>query len=326
MSAAAQTATRLALVRSLWGFAESPATWAEGLQKVAQRGYAGIECCPHFMKDDEAEHLVSLLRENDLRAVAQCHSDPYHVPDAPVATANKPVESTAAATAKYEKYTPRTPRETSVAEHSATVRAQVTRAQKLLGDRLMFANLHSGCERWSAEEEDEYFAACEALERETGVELVHETHRGRLLFSPWNARDILSRWPALRVTADISHWTVVAHGFLDRDWDIVEQLARQTRHIHARVGTDQAPQVHDPRDGSMGAVWLEHHERVWDLIWQEQHKRGLEECTLVPEFGPPPYMPVMPHSATPVADLEDICEWMATRQRDRYRAMFGDAA
>ncbi|MEI8313791.1 MAG: hypothetical protein WCH98_23855, partial [Verrucomicrobiota bacterium] len=53
----------------------------------------------------------------------------------------------------------------------------------------------------------------------------------------------------------------------------------------------------------------------WNIIWQSQSARRLTESTLTPEFGPPPYMHTLPHTHVPVADLAEICDWMARRQR-----------
>ncbi len=63
------------------------------------------------------------------------------------------------------------------------------------------------------------------------------------------------------------------------------------------------------------------HEAWWDIIWNSQNQRRLPESTLAPEFGPPPYLPVLPYSQAPVADLADICDWMARRQAARFASM-----
>ena len=43
--------------------------------------------------------------------------------------------------------------------------------------------------------------------------------------------------------------------------------------------------------------------------------------TLTPEFGPPPYLHTLPHTNVPVADLAAVCDWMASRQRDRFAGL-----
>jgi hypothetical protein len=45
---------------------------------------------------------------------------------------------------------------------------------------------------------------------------------------------------------------------------------------------------------------------------------GATSFTFNPEFGPPNYMPTLPHSREPVADLWDICVWMAERFAQRF--------
>jgi hypothetical protein len=39
---------------------------------------------------------------------------------------------------------------------------------------------------------------------------------------------------------------------------------------------------------------------------------------LAPEFGPAPYLPLLPYTQAPVADLADICDWMARREALRF--------
>jgi hypothetical protein len=44
--------------------------------------------------------------------------------------------------------------------------------------------------------------------------------------------------------------------------------------------------------------------------------------TLTPEFGPPPYLHTHPETGEPLADLNQICDWMALRQRARFETVF----
>ena len=37
------------------------------------------------------------------------------------------------------------------------------------------------------------------------IRVVHETHRGRLGFSPYNAKELFNLRPEMKVTADLSH-------------------------------------------------------------------------------------------------------------------------
>ncbi len=80
-----------------------------------------------------------------------------------------------------------------------------------------------------------------------GIRIAHETHRGRILYNPWITRDLCVKYADLKLTADLSHFCVVAERVFahdDADWmEVMEQVAAHTIHIHARVGYAQGPQV-----------------------------------------------------------------------------------
>jgi len=121
----------------------------------------------------------------------------------------------------------------------------------------------------------------------------------------------------LKLTCDFSHWVCVAERLLEDCGDIIQLAAQRCQHLHARVGFEEGPQVSDPR----APEWARHvavHEGWWDQIWSAQAKRGLEIPTLTPEFGPAPYLPLLPYTQMPVANLSDICDWMAHRQKNRF--------
>jgi hypothetical protein len=77
------------------------------------------------------------------------------------------------------------------------------------------------------------------------------------------------------------------------------------------------PQVPDPAAPEY-ATHLHAHENWWDQVWQSQRARGLTYSWLTPEFGPPPYLHTLPHTHVPVANLADVCDWMARRQTARF--------
>jgi hypothetical protein len=45
--------------------------------------------------------------------------------------------------------------------------------------------------------------------------------------------------------------------------------------------------------------------------------RGFDRITLTPEFGPDGYLHCQPFTGKPVADLWEINQWIALRQRGR---------
>jgi len=202
----------------------------------------------------------------------------------------------------------------SVDDHLASFRRQVDEA-RALGPLLI--NAHSGRDFWSAADSLRFYTEALAIEFASGITVTHETHRGRCFYSPWVTRPVLEALPALKLTADFSHWVVVAGRLLDVDLDTVRLAARHTHHLHARVGYEEGPQVPDPRAPEYQRH-VEAHERWWDLVWDAQQARGQSVSTLTPEFGPPAYLHTLPYSNVPVANLWDICTSFAQRQAERF--------
>ena len=201
-----------------------------------------------------------------------------------------------------------------VAEHVASFAQQVESSRALTP---ILINAHSGRDAWSEAEAFAYFEQVLALEATLGIPVAHETHRGRILYAPWAAARMLDRFPALRLCCDYSHWVCVCERIPDDQAAVFERCARACIHVHARVGYEGGAQVSDPRAPEY-ARHLEAHERWWDQIWEAQYARGLAQTTLTPEFGPPYYMPTIPYTNVPVADLWEICDWQAARQADRF--------
>lgn len=209
----------------------------------------------------------------------------------------------------------------SVEAHLRSLRIQV---EECLDASPLLINAHSGSDSWSTGEAEEFFGAALEIESELGVRISHETHRSRYFCNPWNTRKILERYPSLQVTCDFSHWVCVAERLLPDCLDIIRLSAEHCLHLHARVGYEQGPQVPDPR----APEWASHlrsHESWWEIIWTLQLARQIPVTTLTPEFGPPLYMQTTPYTQEPLADVTEVCNWMARRQADRFRAMFPNA-
>ena len=95
------------------------------------------------------------------------------------------------------------------------------------------------------------------LQAELGIPIVHETHRRRLFWNPFNFRDILKEQPdldAIKINLDISHWVVCLerifdsptshhmNGEVDGWWpEVLEMLKQRCWLIHARVGYEEGP-------------------------------------------------------------------------------------
>ena len=208
----------------------------------------------------------------------------------------------------------------SVAAHLASFEAQLAEARPLSP---RFVNAHSGVDAWSFADARAFFEGALAAEAAAGVRVVHETHRGRCLFNPWAARDLCRALPGLKLTADLSHFCVVAERVFaddDEDWaDVLAVVARATKHIHARVGYAQGPQVNDPRAPEHAAA-LAAHERWWSAIAAAARAAGEPALTLEPEHGTDGYQQMLPFSRIETANIHEINLWMRDRQAARLRA------
>ncbi|MFI5159502.1 MAG: sugar phosphate isomerase/epimerase family protein [Sphingobacteriales bacterium] len=161
-------------------------------------------------------------------------------------------------------------------------------------------NSHSGRDYFSINEQLKVIDVAAEFAVKNNIRVVHETHRGRLGFSPYNAKELFDMRPEMKITADLSHWVCVTESYLENCTDILSQAIACTEHIHARVGHTQGPQVPDPRT----AEW-QYATNIFINWWTRilEHKRmsGESVITITPEFGPPPYMPTNPSTGKPLA-------------------------
>jgi sugar phosphate isomerase/epimerase len=196
----------------------------------------------------------------------------------------------------------------SVAEAEQALDAAVDSGACLL-------NLHSGKDWWPFEQGVAYFEGVEKLREASPIPICHETHRGRLLFSPAVTAAYLREVPGIQLAADFSHWTCVCESMLEDQTEAVNLAIEHTIHIHSRVGHEEGPQVSDPRAPEF-AGRLATFTGWWQAIVDSARRRNLPWIGIDPEFGPPGYMPTLPYTRQPVADLWEVCVWM----RDRLRA------
>lgn len=203
-----------------------------------------------------------------------------------------------------------------VREHARSLQAQVKRAKEMGATKL---TVHGGSDAWSMSQAREFYADAVEIERQGGLPLAHETHRGRVFFNPWTTRDLLATFPSLKLCCDFSHRVNVAER-LSGDGEQRSTLALcagRCAHLHARVGYAEGPQVPDPSAPEYAAE-LAAHESWWDAIVATQRAAGATALTITPEFGPPGYLHTLPHTNVPVADLSQEVAWMARRLRRRY--------
>ncbi|KAL2916052.1 hypothetical protein HK105_204476 [Polyrhizophydium stewartii] len=261
------TQGRPRVFRSLWGAAQP---WEELLPALRAAGFAGVEASLADIGAPDTARFVRLLRASGLVWICGLYS------------------SWTDYVGKWERLPP--------AQHLANLRAQIV-ALQAIPEPPIHINCHTGSDAFSIDESVELFVGVAALQRELAlaVPLSHETHRGRSLYSPWVALEIVRRVPDLLVTLDVSHWHVVCERLLEPA-DIAAIIER-TAHVHARVASPQQPQIPDPRDPDAAALVAAH-----DAIWRAAFERGVRPAgrpfaTLTPEYGPPEdgYMPRIVH-------------------------------
>jgi sugar phosphate isomerase/epimerase len=134
-----------------------------------------------------------------------------------------------------------------------------------------------------------------------GVPLHAETHRGRACHSLPTTVELLRLVPGLTLTGDFSHFTCVHESNLADQPANVAECIEAVRHIHARVGFDEGPQVADPLSPHF-APWLELFTGFWTRMLESREKAGDSVVTMTTEAGPPGYMWIDPASGDPIRD------------------------
>jgi sugar phosphate isomerase/epimerase len=201
-------------------------------------------------------------------------------------------------------------------EHLATFRAMVEGAARNMTRRPLYINCHSGRDYFSYEENKPFIDLTTALTKETGICILHETHRSRMLFAAPVARRFIETIPELRLTFDVSHWCNVSESLLADQPATLNLALERVDHIHARIGHPEGPQVNDPRAPEWQPA-VEAHFAWWDTVLQRKKERG-EVMTILTEFGPPDYMPTHPYTRVPLADQWAINVHMLQTLRKRY--------
>ena len=153
----------------------------------------------------------------------------------------------------------------------------------------LLINSHSGRDYFSLDDQLKVIDTVEEFSIKHDIVVAHETHRGHIGYSPYNAWELFNQRPAMKITADFSHWTCVTESWLENSAALMEEAIRRTKHIHARVGYTQGPQIPDPRL----AAWQEpvnFFMALWKRIIEYQQSLNSDTLTITTEFGPPPYM------------------------------------
>ncbi|WP_298157093.1 sugar phosphate isomerase/epimerase [Flavobacterium sp.] len=164
-----------------------------------------------------------------------------------------------------------------------------------------FINAHTGKDYFGFDENCNIIHRAEAIATKTGIPVLHEIHRGRFTFHAKTLLPYLMVFPDLKLTGDFSHWCTVSESMLQDQPAILEAIFPHVKHLHARIGFEQGPQVNDP----FAPEWESHCEKFivwWKQVLEIQKAVGNPKMTITPEFGPKPYMPMMPYTCEPLCD------------------------
>lgn len=178
-------------------------------------------------------------------------------------------------------------------------------------------NSHTGRDHFTFEQNLELFDIAFEFTAKTGIEIAHETHRKRALYSPGIANEYFKARKGLLITADFSHWTCVTESMLDNFTGIMNEAIRRTAHIHSRVGFEQGPQVGHPGAPEWDYA-LQKFTGWWDKIAEQHQQQNSKYLTITTEFGPQPYMPSIPFTNQPVASQFEVNCFMKDLVRGRY--------
>ena len=175
-----------------------------------------------------------------------------------------------------------------------------------------FINAHTGKDFYSFADNCKVIEAALNISSKTGIRILHETHRGRFSYHAASLLPYLKAFPELELVGDFSHFCTVSESLLEDQQDILQQIIPHVAHIHARVGHAQAAQVNDP----FAPEWQHHlsvFEGWWQQILKEKQRAGIQKMTITPEFGPAPYMPLLPFTQQPLGNQWEINRKMMER-------------
>lgn len=202
-----------------------------------------------------------------------------------------------------------------------TVDDYIRRMQKSLRElaafRPHFINSHTGRDYFSFDDNCRVLEAAMTISSQTGVRILHETHRGRFSFHAASLIPYLKTFPELELVGDFSHFCTVSESMLHDQEDILQQIIPHVSHLHARIGHEQAPQVSDP----FAPEWRAHLQRFeewWQQVIQHKHNNGWPQFSITTEFGPPPYMPAVPFTRQPLGNQWQINVNLMQHLRKRF--------
>jgi sugar phosphate isomerase/epimerase len=181
----------------------------------------------------------------------------------------------------------------------------------------LFINSQTGKDYYTVEQNLLLMKMAEDISRETGITILHETHRGKWSFAAHITQQYLQATPHIRLTLDVSHWCAVAESLLEDQSEAIQTAILHADHLHARIGFAEGPQVLDPRAPENEGI-VAAHLQWWDALIALKRKQRVTQFTITPEYGAPPYQQLFPYTCQPITSQWDINVWMKNLLKKRY--------
>jgi hypothetical protein len=261
-----------------WGFEDIP--WETFLKDVREAGYAGIEWFPSGANTDH-QKVINLLQQHRLEFCI--------------------VMTVTGINDHFEDY----------------LSALTKQLLQMSSIKPLFITAQTGREYFNDQQVEQCLECCNKVSLQTRVPIYQETHRNKWAYAAHVVHPFLEKHPDLLLTLDVSHWFCVSESYLQDQQPAVESAIRHARHIHARVGYTQGPQVLDPSAPEYADA-LEAHLKIWDQWIQTRINDGAAECTITPEFGPPPYMVLTQRNHSTSEEQWKLNSWMKSLLEKRY--------
>lgn len=266
-----------------WGF--EGIAWEDFLMQVKAAGYAGIEWFPQG--DIEETNHVSMLLEQ------------YRLEYAIVMEVAQPFSN-------FSQYIQHLRRDLD------RLLQQAPAIKKPL-----FLSAQVGREFFSQQEVAACIQVCADAQQKHDIPVYQETHRNKWNYAAHTTLPVLKHHEALLLTLDISHWYCVSESYLHDQQEAVQLAITRARHIHARIGHTEGPQVIDPAFEEYQEA-LEEHLQVWDQWIAGMKAMKKDYCTITPEFGPLPYLQLAGRTLSPVQEQWRLNLWMKNLLQNRY--------
>ena len=175
-----------------------------------------------------------------------------------------------------------------------------------------YINSHTGKDFYEFRDNCKIIEIVESISRDSGIPIWHEIHRGRFSFHLKTLLNYIAAFPDLPLIADFSHFCVVSESNLQDQQVLLAAIYPNIKHIHARVGFEQGPQLNHPFAPEW-ETYLAQYLGWWKEIIGLSDKNKVAQMTITPEFGPYPYMPQEPFTRKPLAN-----QWEVNLQMKKY--------